>query len=158
MNITDRPLYLKSERKPLHSEARRAFIRTLPCVICLRTRNIECAHTPGERGMGQKADDSLGIPLCSTHHKEQHRIGWKRFIVDYRLNLPVLLERLNARLHIVVHRQPASARYVAGYQDTGFILGFVEDGFKRSMQLATDCARAWLTEEITRLHQKRNAA
>jgi hypothetical protein len=112
--------------------------------------------------MGQKADDSLGIPLCSTHHKEQHRIGWKRFVVTYRLDVPSLLNILNAKPDFTITRPVAfvgaASVYGMNYIKQFRWLGRVDKGIGCSLAIAKDAVRAILIEEITRLHQKRNAA
>jgi len=66
-----------------------AWIRTLPCVVCLRVSGgtivIEAAHTNalGPRGMSQKKSDFSAIPLCSAHHQHgpdsYHWLGEERF-------------------------------------------------------------------------------
>ena len=71
---------------PTRSSAHLAFIRSLPCAVqgCrCHYRRVEAAHTPGSRGMSQKRSDLDTIPLCTQHHEEQHRIGWKQFIATY---------------------------------------------------------------------------
>jgi hypothetical protein len=118
--------------------------------------------------MGQKADDSLGIPLCSTHHKEQHRIGWKRFIVDYRLNLATLLAGLNEKPRIVIGLAfplyyqfvglPVPRIYFITFRGECTGLTEVNRGWAKARELARQVVRETLVREITRLHQKRNAA
>lgn len=46
---------------------------------------LEAAHVDhaGGKGMGTKVADRHAIPLCSKHHAEQHRIGWKSFEARY---------------------------------------------------------------------------
>jgi hypothetical protein len=62
-----------------------AWIRTLGCCASLIIGSrYACiggcsgsvqAHHAGERGLGQKADDSTCIPLCFAHHHDWHRAG-----------------------------------------------------------------------------------
>ena len=72
------------QRKPRQrDEARLAWLRTQPCVICgdntsseaahIRTGNLEVGkeHT----GMAQKPDDKWTVSLCGKHHREQHAFG-----------------------------------------------------------------------------------
>lgn len=42
---------------------------------------IEAAHVDyaGGKGMGSKVSDRFAIPLCSGHHRQQHRFGWQSF-------------------------------------------------------------------------------
>ena len=82
---------------PPRSKAHLAFIRSLPCVVCKRTRNVEAAHAPGSRGMAQKRSDFETLPLCRLHHQEQHRIGWTQFIRSYELDVQWWLEQLRER-------------------------------------------------------------
>jgi hypothetical protein len=60
-----------------------AFIRQLPCIVCLRTP-VQCAHvrigTGG--GAGLKPHSRFTIPLCAEHHREQHQIGEQTFWAD----------------------------------------------------------------------------
>jgi len=57
------------------------FIRSLPCVCCGTRANVQAAHirmaslVHGKRGTGtaQKADDKWTLPLCASHHEEQHK-------------------------------------------------------------------------------------
>lgn len=53
-----------------------AFVRTLPCCIpgCQNWRQAE-PHHAGQRGVGEKVDDFLCIPLCREHHEESHSQG-----------------------------------------------------------------------------------
>jgi len=81
---------------PFRSPRYLKFIRSLPCCVCGRECGIEAAHV-GHR----EASDLETIPLCGLHHKEQHRIGLKRFTHSYDLDIPAILERLTARPRIV---------------------------------------------------------
>jgi hypothetical protein len=46
---------------------------------------IEAAHVDyaGDKGMSTKVSDRFAIQLCTSHHAEQHRIGWKAFEAKY---------------------------------------------------------------------------
>ena len=71
-----------------------AYVRTLPCVICARPGPNDPAHIRsaalqyGKRstGMAEKPDDKWTLPLCRTHHEDQHRNNeldwWKRMGID----------------------------------------------------------------------------
>ena len=39
---------------------------------------IDPAHGPSS-GMRVKGPDNEAVPMCRTHHLEQHRIGWPAF-------------------------------------------------------------------------------
>jgi len=120
--------------KPYRSPAHLAFIRSLPCCVCLRTRNVEACHTPGSRGMSQKADDRLTIPMCSIHHKEQHRIGWKRFSASYDLDIAALLNLLTERPRLEI--DPSSGCWHCCYRGQRFWIGrFQYRGFGAAWQI-----------------------
>src|ERR1039458_8595195 len=65
-----RKMRIRPRRGPERCPDYLAWIRTLPCVVCLRVSGgatvIEAAHTNvlGRRGMGQKTTDFSAIPLC----------------------------------------------------------------------------------------------
>lgn len=65
-------------------EDRVAFVQALPCIVCWK-RPSEVAHIRS-RGAGGKAADT--VPLCKTHHAEQHAVGVKTFAAKYELDLP----------------------------------------------------------------------
>lgn len=54
--------------------------------------------------MSQKRDDFGVIPMCSIHHKEQHSIGWPRFIQLYELDVPAILAELREKPRLVIWR------------------------------------------------------
>jgi len=82
-----------------------AWIRTLPCAICLRLRSsfllVEAAHTKtfGPRGLGQKTSDYSAIPLCFWHHRgnrdSYHQLGEARFAERHGIDLRELVLTLN---------------------------------------------------------------
>lgn len=101
-----------------------AFIRELPCVVCvgferfLRLLNgthtwgdvayamehpsyspIEAAHS-GPHGISQKADDDTALPLCCQHHRtgrdSYHVIG-RRFFEHHWIDRGRLLTELRNR-------------------------------------------------------------
>ncbi len=62
-----------------------AFIRQLPCVSCpCEGRTIEPAHVRSgtDGGMGMKPSDRYVVPLCTTCHAHQHRVGELSFWGD----------------------------------------------------------------------------
>ncbi|QIO34348.1 DUF968 domain-containing protein [Bradyrhizobium sp. 1(2017)] len=73
-----------------------AYIRTLPCCICGDNTSTEAAHlrvglisasTPKRAtGMGEKSSDKWALPLCSRHHREQHRMNELEFWASYGIN------------------------------------------------------------------------
>ena len=81
------------------SSAHLAFIRLLPCVLCLNPISTEAAHLRmsdgrvGKKnsGIGQKPPDYFTLPLCSACHRAQHTMGnegvfWNEHGID-----PVLI-------------------------------------------------------------------
>ena len=68
------------------------WIRTRFCEAILSGGcggRVEAAHvrTGTDGGMGMKPSDCWVIPLCTEHHREQHRIGEAAFEKKHRLNL-----------------------------------------------------------------------
>lgn len=70
------------QRQPREEDpAHLAYVRTLPCTICRRPGPNDPAHLRSgsreygkrETGMGEKPDDKWTLPLCRTHHDDQHR-------------------------------------------------------------------------------------
>ena len=68
----------------------RAWVRRHDCSVrgCRRTP-IECAHVRSATngGTGLKPSDRWVISLCEFHHREQHRMGEKRFELKHSLDL-----------------------------------------------------------------------
>ena len=71
------------QRQPREKDAKHLdFIRSLPCCICGNI-NTEAAHirvgsiSHGKRetGMAEKPSDKWTVPLCNSHHREQHDAG-----------------------------------------------------------------------------------
>ena len=173
--------------QPVRSSAHLAFIRTLPCVCCGRTRGVQAAHV-GSRGMGQKCSDLETIPLCDFHHKEQHRIGMKKFLLLYDLDIPALIAMLTCKPYVSTLRRMLYGfswltyvakygdmprlthandgqetvelfwqSYVANYGDDFIELSPVSAGLSRSMRILKDRVREILTEEILKQVKERAA-
>lgn len=62
--------------KTYRSEEYKAYIRTLPCIVC--GKNAEPHHEVGG-GTGLKGPDLFCIPLCREHHREREDIGIETF-------------------------------------------------------------------------------
>jgi hypothetical protein len=73
------------------SEARHAFVKSLPCVVCGRGP-CDNAHTSGDGGASYKASAKYVIPLCRPHHREQHDVGAGTFAIKYSLDLRALAD------------------------------------------------------------------
>src|SRR5262249_4826518 len=54
-----------------------AFVRQLPCVACGKAAPSDAAHvrTGTDGGVGIKPGDRYAVPLCTTCHTKQHRVG-----------------------------------------------------------------------------------
>lgn len=70
------------QRQPREEDpAYLAYVRTLPCLICRRPGPSDPAHLRSaarqygkpHTGMGEKPSDCWVLPLCRTHHEDQHR-------------------------------------------------------------------------------------
>ena len=141
--------------KPVRDPAFLAFVRSLPCSICYRTRGVEAAHI-GRRGMAQKSSDREAIPLCSLHHREQHRIGLRQFSTSYELDIPALVEQLNQRPYIFIKPVPLpEPHYFADYRDECFRLFPVCNGIAESIELAKELCREYLIETVFRPERER---
>lgn len=83
----------------------RDYIRGLPCLLADRepcecgkyiyvgSRRMvtEACHVRTKRLAGDKANI---VPLCTSHHQEQHRVGIKTFQVRHSLDLKAEASRL----------------------------------------------------------------
>lgn len=137
---------------PSRSRAHLAFVRTLPCCVCGRTRGVEAAHASGSRGMGQKCSDLDTMPLCRLHHEEQHRIGWPRFIQVYELDVPAILAELRERPKIVVASGIVSLapgpHFVALYREQEFVLKPTSFGLELSVACALSSCGEYLRDQL----------
>jgi len=70
-----------------------SFIHKLPCIVCGTRRNIEAAHVKmgnplygKEAGGTLRPDDTFILPLCVSHHDEQHAMNeaafWMALAID----------------------------------------------------------------------------
>jgi hypothetical protein len=55
--------------------------RECACASDLCAGRMEAAHVPHKatKGVGTKSSDAFAIPLCSSHHRSQHSLGWQTF-------------------------------------------------------------------------------
>jgi hypothetical protein len=78
-----------------------AFVRQLPCVACGKAAPSSAAHvrTATDGGVGMKPGDRYAVPLCTTCHAKQHRIGeltfWSALRID-PLNVALRLWTISA--------------------------------------------------------------
>lgn len=94
--------------------------------------------------MSQKSDDRETLPLCSAHHKEQHRIGLRTFVRTYRLDIPELLALLTAKPRLSIWE----GRYIAQWRDQTICLTLVEYGFTSAMICLRSHVQEILSEEL----------
>ncbi len=80
----------KPVRNPLYTR----FVKRFPCAACDSTRNVDPCHT-GARGLSQKSDDLLVIPLCRICH-DAFDANPRAFAKRYGLNIPKLIKSFNA--------------------------------------------------------------
>lgn len=92
-----------SKNPRVKNDAHLAFIRTLPCVCCLNNIETQAAHIrfsdarvcKDNAGIGAKPSDCWTVPLCGTHHTQQHNVGderafWESYGID-PINLAMAL-------------------------------------------------------------------
>jgi len=92
-----------SGRGPARSWKFKAWIRSLPCVACGSTFDVEAAHTGAGAGMAQKASDFSCVPLCSdchtqaphAHHRDRQACE-ARILELHGVTVPELVRVLNA--------------------------------------------------------------
>lgn len=78
----------KTFERAYGGKERRDFVASLRCIVP-RCGVSPCdpAHTSGDNGAGYKASAKYLIPLCRTHHDEQHDHGAGSFAIKYQINL-----------------------------------------------------------------------
>jgi len=89
-----RPGQMYSGSKPVRDAKYLAFIRRLPCVVCLKTWWIAACHT-GPHATSQKSSDLDTIPLCPKCHDEFDKCQW-RFAERHHLDIPALIAMFNS--------------------------------------------------------------
>jgi recombination DNA repair RAD52 pathway protein len=67
------------EPKRIRSKEHLRFVAQQPCLICGR-KPSQAHHVrfAQQRGLGLKVSDEFTVPLCATHHSENHRTGDER--------------------------------------------------------------------------------
>lgn len=104
--ILDRIDHPRAERRewngrgPARDWRYRAWIRTLPCLVCGRT-GADAAHTGSDGGMSLKASDYSCVSLCREHHTMRsdsyHYLGRGAFERRHCLNLVQTVKVLNVQ-------------------------------------------------------------
>lgn len=82
-----RPIQPITKDSRHESEAWRRAVASLPCVLCGKQGDTQCAHRNEGKGMGLKTDDALTAALCTTCHGEidqgsQHTRAQRRERMD----------------------------------------------------------------------------
>src|SRR6202041_1732644 len=72
----------------LRDKDHRKFVAHQPCLICGRSP-VDAHHLrfAQPRAMGLKVSDEFTVPLCRTHHRDNHSFGdevawWERRAID----------------------------------------------------------------------------
>lgn len=81
-----------------------ALIRKCPCLSCGEDHAGEAAHVrvssaafhKRSTGMSRKPDDRWTLPLCHTHHMQQHQVGELTFWYQLGISPVFLCSRLYA--------------------------------------------------------------
>jgi hypothetical protein len=76
------------EPRRLRDKAHLKFVASQPCLICGRSP-VDAHHLrfAQRRAMGLKVSDEFTVPLCRTHHRDNHNFGdevawWERRAID----------------------------------------------------------------------------
>lgn len=80
------------KRRFRHDRAVREEVKALPCCVCGTRNRVDPAHvaTFGARGL----DEAWAmVPLCRSHHEDQHRLGWIQFCKNHLGAAAALRER-----------------------------------------------------------------
>jgi hypothetical protein len=92
----------------IRSDGHLKFVRGFVCAVSASQPNscegkVEAAHTRigTDGGTSLKPSDCWAIPLCASHHAEQHRIGERSFETKYQISMKAIAEKL---WHVSKHR------------------------------------------------------
>jgi len=76
------------EPRRLRDKAHLKFVASQPCLVCGRSP-VDAHHLrfAQPRAMGRKVSDEFTVPLCRTHHRDNHSFGdevawWERRAID----------------------------------------------------------------------------
>jgi hypothetical protein len=84
-----------SEPRRHRDKAHLKFVASQPCLVCGRSpADAHHLRFTQLRAMGRKVSDEFTVPLCRTHHRDNHRFGdevtwWERRAID-----PIATSRL----------------------------------------------------------------
>jgi hypothetical protein len=77
-----------SEPRRHRDKAHLKFVASHPCLVCGRSpADAHHLRFTQPRAMGRKVSDEFTVPLCRTHHRENHSFGdeeawWQRCAID----------------------------------------------------------------------------
>jgi hypothetical protein len=72
----DKSALLLNEPKRRRDKQHLRFVASHPCLVCSRTpSDAHHLRFAQPRAMGLKSSDEFTVPLCRTHHRENHRAG-----------------------------------------------------------------------------------
>ena len=84
----DKSVLTFGETRRLRDKTHLKFVRTQPCLICARSpADAHHLRFAQPRAMGRKVSDEFTVPLCRTHHRDNHSFGdevawWERRAID----------------------------------------------------------------------------
>jgi hypothetical protein len=77
-----------SEPRRHRDKAHLKFVASQPCLVCGRSpADAHHLRFTQPRAMGRKVSDEFTVPLCRTHHRDNHRFGdeqawWSNLAID----------------------------------------------------------------------------
>jgi hypothetical protein len=84
----DKSMLTFGETRRLRDKAHLKFVASQPCLVCGRSpADAHHLRFAQPRAMGRKVSDEFTVPLCRTHHRDNHRFGdeaawWGRQAID----------------------------------------------------------------------------
>ena len=84
----DKSVLTISEPRRFRDKAHLRFVASQPCLICERSpADAHHLRFTQPRAMGRKVSDEFTVPLCRTHHRDNHSCGdevawWERLAID----------------------------------------------------------------------------
>ena len=84
----DKSVLTISEPRRLRDKTHLKFVASQPCLVCGRSpADAHHLRFTQPRAMGRKVSDEFTVPLCRTHHRDNHHFGdevawWERRAID----------------------------------------------------------------------------
>jgi hypothetical protein len=84
----DKSMLTFGETRRLRDKVHLKFVASQPCLVCGRSpADAHHLRFTQPRAMGRKVSDEFTVPLCRTHHRDNHRFGdeaawWGRQAID----------------------------------------------------------------------------